>query len=163
MRKTLTVSSTEPASREDAASRWKPSAERAEQLRDRARAERRTLSHAEAALWARLSGAQLGGVKFTRKEVVGSVIADFACSARWLVVSVTAEGVNPEVGALQDRKLIEAGIRVLRFAEADVVQDLDGVVKTIAHLLNEPFERPAPARPARAPQGRPDRAPRRQG
>lgn len=165
MRKTLSVRTDAP--KDNAAKRWKPGAERAERLKERAREERRHLTPAEEALWERLSGAQMGGIKFTRKAVVGSAIVDFACSQRWLAVSITAEGASDEVAALQDRKLTEAGIRVLRFAEAEVLNDLDRVARDIAHLLNEPFERPAsasrPAAPPRKPRPAYGRGPSRQG
>lgn len=145
-RKTLGVRAEAATPREDAARHWAPAGERAERLKERARAERREMSEAEAALWSRLSGSQMGGIKFTRKAVVGSAIVDFSCSSRWVAVSITPAGVSPEVGALQDRKLAEAGIRTLRFAEADVLADLDRVVKTIAHLINTPFARPGARR-----------------
>jgi very-short-patch-repair endonuclease len=148
MRKTLSVR-TDAAPKDSADKRWKPSAEREERLKERAREERRHMTEAEKALWERLSGAQMGGIKFTRKAVVGSTIVDFACSSRWLVVAITPEGVSAEVGELQDRKLADAKIRVLRFTDADVLSDLDRVTRQIAQTVNEPFERPdKPARPA---------------
>ncbi|MEO0031256.1 MAG: hypothetical protein RIS94_1014 [Pseudomonadota bacterium] len=165
MRKTLSVR-TDAAPKDNAEKRWKPGVERAERLKERAREERRHLTPAEEALWSRLSGAQMGGIKFARKTVVGSAIVDFACSSRWLVISITAEGASAEVATLQDRKLTEAGIRVLRFAEADVLEDLDRVALQIAHTVNEPFERPASARapaPARPPRPAYGRGSSRQG
>ncbi|MDF8333266.1 endonuclease domain-containing protein [Novosphingobium cyanobacteriorum] len=152
MRKTLSVR-TDAAPKDSADKRWKPSAEREERLKERAREERRHMSDAERALWARLSGAQLGGIKFTRKAVVGSTIVDFTCPSRWLVVAITPEGVSPEVGELQDRKLADAKIRVLRFAEADVLADLDRVTQQIVRAINEPFERPDKPARAASPRG----------
>ncbi len=131
---------------------WTPSPERLERLKERARTLRREQTEAEAALWDKLSGARLGGMKFTRKAVVGSVIVDFACPSRWVVVSLSGAAANPEVDALQDRKLAEAGIRVLRFTDAEVLGDLDRVTKEIATLVKTPFDRPghrAPRAPAR--------------
>lgn len=132
----------EGAASTDAARGWAVSPERLERLKERARALRRDLTPAEQHLWDRLSAGKVGGLKFTRKTVVGSAIVDFACASRWLVVSLSAEGVSPEVEALQDRKLAEAGIRVLRFTEAEALEDTDRVVHEIASLANTPFERP---------------------
>lgn len=131
---------------------WTPSPERLERLKDRARTMRREQSPAEAALWERLSGSRLGGMKFTRKAVVGSTIVDFACPSRWVVVSLSGAAANPEVDALQDRKLIEAGIRVARYTDEEVLADPDRVAKDIATLVNTPFDRPGrPAPRRRAP------------
>ena len=118
-------------------------------------ASRREQTPAEAALWDKLSGARLGGMKFTRKAVVGSVIVDFACPSRWVVVSLSGDAANPEVDALQDRTLTEAGIRVLRFTDSEVLTDPDRVAKEIATLVNTPFDRPGrPAPRPRAPRAR---------
>ena len=123
-----------------------PSADRLARLKDRARVLRREPTEAENLLWDRLSGARLGGVKFTRKAVVGTTIVDFACPARWVVVSLSGAERNAEVESLQDRTLTDLGIRVLRFAEDDVLADADAVAAQIAVTVNTPFERPRRAR-----------------
>ena len=153
-KRTLTIRTDAPSTGVNPGA-WTPSAERAERLKERARTLRRELSEAEAALWERLSGARLGGMKFTRKAVVGSAIVDFACPSRWVVVSLSGAQANPDLDALQDRKLIEAGIRVLRFTDEEVLTDLDRVTKEIATLVNTPFDRPGrPAPRGRAPAAR---------
>ena len=134
---------------------WIPSPERLERLKERARTLRRESREAETVLWGQISGARLGGIKFTRKAVVGSVIVDFACPSRWVVVSLSGAEANPELDALQDRKLIEAGIRVLRYSDDEVLTDLDRVTKDISMIVNTPFARPGrPAPRPRAPRAR---------
>ena len=134
---------------------WTPSPERLERLKERARTLRREPREAETVLWGQISGARLGGIKFTRKAVVGSVIVDFACPSRWVVVSLSGAEANPELDALQDRKLIEAGIRVLRYSDDEVLTDLDRVTKDISMIVNTPFDRPGrPAPRPRAPRAR---------
>lgn len=131
-----------PGPQDGAAPRgWAVSPERLARLKDRARVLRREPTPAEEALWQRLSGGQVGGLKFTRKTVVGSAIVDFACPSRWIVVSLSTDGSNAEVEALQDRKLAEAGIRVLRFTESEVLAQPDRVTREIATLASAPFER----------------------
>ena len=120
---------------------WAVSPDRLARLKERARTLRRHMTPAEQHLWERLSGGKVGGLKFLRKAVVGSAIVDFACPSRWLVVSLSGADSNPDVEALQDRKLAEAGIRVLRFAEAEAMENTDRVVHEIASLANVPFER----------------------
>lgn len=121
---------------------------RLETLKERAKEIRRNPSEAQKALWAELSGSKQGGVKFIRQSVVGSTIVDFACPSRWIVVQLSAEDSNPDVNELQDRKLIEVGIRVLRFSEDEVLERIEGVVREINTELNVPFDKRSARRKA---------------
>ncbi len=139
-RKTLSLRG--PAERKETAPRtaWNVSETRRERLKEMARAMRREPTEAEKALWARLGGQKVGGFKFHRQVVIGSTVVDFACPARWLVVEVTGD-VSAEVAALQDKKLADVGVRVLRFAEEQVLEDGDTVVAAILAELQKPFDR----------------------
>ncbi len=125
---------------------------RLEKLKNRAREARRSPTQAQDALWAQLSGSRLGGIKFSRQTIVGSVLADFACPSRWIVLMISPEGANAEVDAIQDKKLTDIGIRVLRFTEAEVLGGIDTVVKTISVEVNKPFDKRTARRNAAAPQ-----------
>lgn len=139
-RKTLGISrAAEPKA--DARAAFNITGARLERLKERARLMRRNPTQAQKALWTELSGSKLGGVKFTRQAVVGSSVVDFACPSRWIVVSISPIDANPEVDALQDRKLADVGIRVLRFTEDMVLGQLDDVVQTINAELNKPFDK----------------------
>ena len=132
-----------PAERKDDApprQSWNVSETRRDRLKEMARVNRRNPSDAEKALWARLAGQKAGGFKFHRQVVVGSTIVDFACPARWLVVEISGEG-NAELAALQDRKLTDVGVRVLRFAPQDVLEDIEPVIAAILEELQKPFNR----------------------
>ena len=141
-RKTLSLRGA--AERQDAAPRhsWNVSETRRARLKEMARTNRRNPSDAEKALWARLSGQKLGGFKFHRQVVVGSTIVAFACPARWLVVEI-AGNANAQVTAIQDKKLTDVGIRVLRFAPEQVLEDIEPVVAAVLAELNKPFDRRA--------------------
>ena len=145
------------AVRKDAAPRqsWNVSETRRARLKEMARAARRQPTEAEKALWERIGGQKVGGFKFHRQVVVGSTIVDFACPARWLVVEI-ADGANAEVVAIQDKKLADVGIRVLRFTEEQVLNDNEPVVAAILEELKKPFDRRA-ERAANA-KGRPREA-----
>ena len=158
---TLTVGS--PAEEEaggatDRTRAWNVSAARAEKLKEQARDMRRNPSPAEALLWDRLKDKQCGGFSFTRQVVMGSAIVDFACRSRWLVVE-TGGGSEAEAtrNALSDRKLTEVGVRVLRFADEDVLEDTDRVIDAILAELQKPFDRPRPAN-RQPPRARSDSA-----
>lgn len=139
-RKTLGVSLA-AAPKQDATAGFAVTGARLERLKERAREQRRNPTEAQQALWAELSGAKLGGVKFTRQAVVGSSVVDFACPSRWIVVSISPLDANPEVDSLQDKKLADVGVRVLRFTEDMVLGRLDEVVKTINAEVNKPFDK----------------------
>jgi very-short-patch-repair endonuclease len=156
MRKTLSLRG--PSERKDGApprTAWNVSETRRDRLKEMARAMRREPTEAEKALWARLAGQKLGGFKFHRQVVIGSTIVDFACPARWLVVEVSGD-TRPEVSAIQDGKLTEVGIRVLRFTDAQVLGDAEPVAAAILEELKKPFDRRA-ERAANA-RGRPREA-----
>ena len=121
---------------------WNVSETRRDRLKEMARAMRREPTEAEKALWAQLANQQLGGFKFHRQVVIGSTIVDFACPARWLVVEVSGDA-NAEVSAIQDNKLIQVGIRVLRFTDEQVLGDSEPVVAAILAELEKPFDRRA--------------------
>ena len=156
-RKTLSLRG--PAERKDGVAPrtgWNVSETRRERLKEMARAMRREPTEAEKALWPRLAGQKLGGFKFHRQVVIGSTIVDFACPARWLVVEISGGDANAEVAAIQDKKLADVGVRVLRFSEAQVFEDGDAVVAAILAELNKHFDRRA-ERAANA-KGRPREA-----
>ena len=139
-----TLSLRGPSERKEAPPRtsWNVSETRRERLKEMARAMRREPTEAEKALWARFAGQKLGGFKFHRQVVVGSTIVDFACPARWLVVEISGEA-NAQVAAIQDKKLTDVGIRVLRFAPEQVLGDIEPVIAAILELLQKPFNRRA--------------------
>lgn len=140
-RKTLGISLAPSAPKGDAKAGFAVTGKRLETLKERAKDQRRNPTEAQKALWAELSGSKLGGVKFTRQAVVGSAIVDFACPSRWIVVQLSAADSNPDVNELQDRKLTEVGVRVLRFSEEEVLERIDGVVREINTELNVPFDK----------------------
>jgi len=72
------------------------------------------------------------------------------------VVVLSPEGLTAEVEALQDKKLTDVGVRVLRYAESAVLDDADSVAKSISVELNKPFTKPG----ARGEAPRRDAAPR---
>ncbi|TCM18570.1 very-short-patch-repair endonuclease [Novosphingobium sp. PhB165] len=146
-RKTLGISKT-ATPKVDAKTGFNVTGARLETLKERAKDQRRNPSEAQKALWAELSGSKLGGVKFMRQAIVGSAIVDFSCPSRWIVIQLSTEDSNPDVNELQDRKLIEVGIRVLRFSEDEVLDRIDSVVREINTEINVPFDKRSARRKA---------------
>lgn len=127
---------------------WTVSPTRVAALKDRARVMRRNPTEAQKLLWQHLKDKQCG-FTFNREVVMGSTVVDFACKTRWLVVETGGTGDDAEatLGALSDGKLRDVGVRVLRFAEDQVLADLDGVVKQIKDELQKPFDKPRISQP----------------
>jgi very-short-patch-repair endonuclease len=75
------------------------------------------------------------GLKFRRQHPIGRCVVDFYCPATRLVVEVDGMshgmGDDPERDSRRDHWLREQGLRVLRFAASDVMNDLQSVVTAI--------------------------------
>ncbi len=103
---------------------------------ERARELRREATPAERLLWRYLSRSQLS-VKFSRQMPLGPWFADFLCRERMLVVELDGFSHNMRQGhdAARDRWLAQAGYRVLRFTNADVLENVEGVVTAIQSAI----------------------------
>ena len=112
---------------------------RAQQLRNNA-------TDAERLLWRHLSRRQLDGFKFSRQMPIGPFVCDFLCRERSLVVEVDggqhAENARDEARTACIRS---EGFRVIRFWNNEVIENVEGVLRTIAKALDE-SPPPAPSR-----------------
>jgi len=107
--------------------------------RDRARRLRRDQTDAEARLWDSLRGGRLEGWKWRRQVPVGPFIVDFLCPEAALVVELDG-GIHAERAASDARRdavLRSRGLRVLRFWNAQVVEDPERVRWTILSACRE--------------------------
>lgn len=141
-RKKLSLGSGD-ATKADKTAGWNISEARKDKLYDRARFNRRHPTAAHKQLWAVLKDKGLNNFAFNREVVMGSSVVDFACKTRWLVVEISGETeADHTIEQLSDRKLNDVGVRVMRFSQIEVMEDLDTVVSTIGAELDKPFERP---------------------
>ena len=96
---------------------------------------------AEGRLWMAIQRRQLGGLRFRRQHGVGPYILDFYCPAVRLAVeldgSVHDSPGRAEYNAARTRALAAEGIRVLRFRNESVRDDLDGVCAAILGAARE--------------------------
>jgi len=100
--------------------------------------ERRThLTDAELKLWRRLRGRQLG-VKFRRQHPFKGYVLDFVCLEQGLVVEVDGAQHAEQQARDEARTLVlrEAGMRVLRFWNNEVLNQTDDVVAEICRVLD---------------------------
>jgi very-short-patch-repair endonuclease len=104
---------------------------------ERARGLRALSTEAEKRLWAHLRGRRLDGWKFRRQCWLGPFIADFVCIEARLVIE--ADGGQHADAVAYDAKrslwLAGEGFRVLRFWNADVLTNTDGVLSAILAAL----------------------------
>ena len=103
--------------------------------RTRARQMRLTLTPAEARLWKYLQNHQLAGRKFRRQHSVGPYVLDFYCPREHLAVELDGAAHDHELAAQRDeirtRYLESHGIKVVRFENRDVMNNLEGVLQMI--------------------------------
>ena len=101
--------------------------------RKRARELRRELTPIETILWQRLRSRRLAGLKFRRQHPIGRFITDFYCAERKLVIEIDGD-THAEQGrydASRTAWLEEHGIKVIRFNNRDVLDNLPGVLEMI--------------------------------
>ncbi len=103
----------------------------------RARALRQGATIAERLLWAELRNHVLAGCHFRRQAPLGPFIVDFVCHSEGLVIEV--DGSQHVERQTEDGRrttwLAGRGFRVLRFANDEVLTNLDGVVEAITAAL----------------------------
>ena len=88
---------------------------------------------AEVLLWVQLNKKQRSGYKFNRQKPIGNYIVDFYCSELNLVIEIDGEShYNKEVHDKRRQHYLESlGLRVIRFDDDQVKQDMDGVLSTL--------------------------------
>ena len=104
----------------------------------RARSLRRDASEPERRLLRGLCDA-FPQLKWRRQTPVGPYYADILCFAERMVIEVDGDTHAETVGydAARSRFLEREGYRVLRFANGDVMQNLDGVLTRLSLSLRE--------------------------
>ncbi len=101
--------------------------------RKRARELRRELTPIEVILWQRLRYRRLAGLKFRRQHPIGPFITDFYCAERKLVIEIDGDthAKQRRYDASRTAWLEEHGIKVIRFNNRDVLDNLPGVLEMI--------------------------------
>jgi very-short-patch-repair endonuclease len=108
---------------------------------ERARALRGRMTPQEVKLWVQLRELRQQGYHFRRQAPRAGVIVDFVCLRQSLVIEIDGGQHGAEEHAARDahrdRRLADRGLRTLRFWNADVDRNLDSVVDTIWHALQD--------------------------
>ncbi len=100
-----------------------------------ARELRKNQTGAEELLWSRLRRKQILGVTFNRQKPIGRYIVDFYSFAAKLVIELDGSQHYEDDAVeydLERTKMLESlGLKVLRFDNAEVFENLNGVVLVI--------------------------------
>lgn len=110
---------------------WEISESRLDALHDRAREMRRHSTEAHKALAEKFAKADLGRYKFTRHAVVGSAIVDFNCHSLGMAIDIDEEGEDEALAKRRDKSLEAVGIRVMRIAAKDILENMPAVLTRI--------------------------------
>jgi very-short-patch-repair endonuclease len=106
----------------------------------RARRLRRQMSLPEVLLWQQLR-TRPGGFKFRHQHPLGPYVLDFFCHEAALAVEVDGAshemGDNPAHDERRDRSVAARGVMTFRVTAADVLGEMDAVVRMIVHLCRE--------------------------
>lgn len=104
------------------------------------------MTPSEVILCSHLKNSQLGDLKFRRQESIASYVVDFYCPAKKLAVEIDGDvhGFDPRIRKdLKRQNEIEGlGIKVIRFTNSDVKEDLEAVLNAILRGAGEDVEEP---------------------
>ena len=97
------------------------------------------MTPAERVLWRVLRGRQLDGLRFRRQQIIDGYIVDFYCHASGLVVELDGpiHLAQAEYDRERDLALAARGLRVLRFPNEEVIQDLPVVLDRIRAMSTD--------------------------
>jgi very-short-patch-repair endonuclease len=120
-----------------------------------ARRLRKAMTPQEVKLWVHLRGwRDERGIHFRRQVPKLGYILDFACLKAKLVIEVDGSQHGGVRDVERDRRLSDAGFRVLRVWNNDVDGNLDGVLETVLAVLDAtPPTGLRPVPPPRAGEG----------
>ncbi len=101
---------------------------------------------AERVLWQALRNQQLGGIKFRKQHPVGNYVIDFFCVDEMLAIEVDGSihdnQEHYDLDQERTQRLNEQDIRVLRFSNMSILEDLPSVLEKIkSFVINTPIRK----------------------
>jgi very-short-patch-repair endonuclease len=96
----------------------------------------------EKRLWMALRDSRLARYKFRRQDVIGKRIVDFFCPQKGLVVEIDGMTHDRETDLRADVGLErDTGFLVVRFANDDVMRNIEGVLTALSLALQNRADR----------------------
>jgi len=110
---------------------------------------RKSQTDAEKKLWRALRNRSLDNLKFRRQFPVGKYILDFYCPECKIGIEADGGQHYSEQGAKKDearsKELLDLGIKILRFSDRDILNNMEGVCQAILLEVNKtPHPDPLP-------------------
>ena len=106
---------------------------------------RKDPTKAEEILWHRLKNKQLAGLKFRRQHPIDRFIADFYCHERKLVIeldgSIHGQVEQKDLDTGRTETLNEFGIKVLRFKNEEILDNIEEVINKILDTFKKPDDK----------------------
>ncbi|MCD4696087.1 MAG: endonuclease domain-containing protein [Bacteroidales bacterium] len=101
---------------------------------------RKNMTEAEKILWSALRRKQILGKRFRRQHPISTFIVDFYCHETKLIIEVDGSIHNVEEQKEYDlgrnEELEQLGLKIIRFTNEQVFQNLDQVTKEIVgHII----------------------------
>lgn len=112
---------------------------------ERARQLRKEMTPAERILWTHLRNRRFAGFKFRRQQPIDHYIADFFCASARVVIELDGDThMGKEERDAQRQASIEShDLRVIRFWNSEVYDELEWVLDAIAAVLESRTGSPA--------------------
>jgi len=102
---------------------------------------RNNLTPAEAELWKYLKAGQLQGRKFRRQHSIGNHILDFYCPSERMAIELDGQihynSITEYFDEKRDATLQVLGIKVLRYENKDVFQNLEAILQEISNNFSK--------------------------
>jgi very-short-patch-repair endonuclease len=116
-------------------------------LKQIARTLRNNMTLGEILLWKELKGKKLSGYDFHRQKPIDEYIVDFYCPRLKLVVEIDGDSHDGKEAAdkIRQDRLESLGLTVMRFWDADVKSNVDGIVEQIKEWIESRRTHPCPS------------------
>jgi very-short-patch-repair endonuclease len=105
---------------------------------------RENMTICEKLLWERLKQKQVCGLRFRKQHPIVFFIADFYCHEARLVIEIDG-AIHDQQREYDDGRSAEMGkyfIKVIRFTNSEVENDIDNVIKVIEAEVNNRIQSP---------------------
>ena len=104
-------------------------------LKNHSRRLRKEMTEAEKLLWSKIRAKQIKGFQVYRQKPIGRFIVDFYCPKAKLVIELDGGQHYSEPmrvkDQIRDRYMESIGLKVLRFSDSDLFENLTGVLQKI--------------------------------
>ena len=100
---------------------------------------RKNMTKTEELLWDKLKGKQILGLRFRRQHPIDIFIADFYCHEARLVIEIDGDihNYSIEFDNGREAEIEEYNIKVIRFSNDQVINDIESVVNNIRTAVQE--------------------------